>query len=28
MPEGADKDAYLAANAAKIEEGYAKSLKK
>ena len=28
MPEGADKDAYLAANAAKIEDGYAKSLKK
>ena len=28
MPDGADKDAYLAANAAKIEEGYAKSLKK
>ena len=25
MPDGADKDAYLAANAAKIEEGYAKS---
>lgn len=28
MPDGADKDAYLAANAAKIEEGYAKSIKK
>ena len=28
MPDGADKEAYLAANAAKIEEGYAKSLKK
>ena len=28
MPEGADKDAYLAANAQAIEEGYAKSLKK
>ena len=28
MPEGADKDAYLAANAKAIEEGYAKSLKK
>ena len=28
MPEGADKEAYLAANAAKIEEGYAKSIKK
>ena len=28
MPDGADKEAYLAANAAKIEEGYAKSIKK
>ena len=28
MPEGAEKDAYLAANAKAIEEGYAKSLKK
>lgn len=28
MAEGKDKDAYLAANAAKIEEGYAKSLAK
>ena len=28
MADGAEKDAYLAANAAKIEEGYAKSLKK
>ena len=28
MPDGADKDAYLAANAAKIEEGYAKATKK
>ena len=28
MPEGAEKDAYLAANAQAIEEGYAKSLKK
>ena len=27
MPEGSDKDAYLAVNAAKIEEGYAKSRK-
>ena len=27
MPEGADKEAYLAANQAKIEAGYAKSLK-
>jgi len=27
MPEGAEKDTYLAANQAKIEEGYAKSLK-
>ena len=27
MPDGADKDAYLAANAAKIEEGYEKSRK-
>ena len=27
MPDGTDKDAYLAANAAKIEEGYAKSRK-
>ena len=28
MAEGKDKDAYLAANAAKIEEGYAKSINK
>ena len=28
MKDGDEKDAYLAANAAKIEEGYAKSLKK
>lgn len=28
MPDGAEKDAYLAANAAKIEAGYAKSLNK
>ena len=28
MPEGAEKEAYLAANAKAIEEGYAKSLKK
>ena len=28
MPEGAEKDAYLAANAKAIEEGYAKYLKK
>ena len=28
MADGAEKDAYLAANAAKIEEGYAKSLNK
>ena len=28
MAEGAEKDAYLAANAAKIEQGYAQSLKK
>jgi len=28
MPEGAEKDAYLAANAQAIEEGYEKSLKK
>lgn len=28
MADGDEKDAYLAANAAKIEEGYAKSLKK
>ena len=28
MPDGADKDAYLAANAAKIEEGYEKATKK
>ena len=28
MPDGAEKDAYLAANQAKIEAGYEKSLKK
>ncbi len=28
MPEGADKDAYLAANATKISEGYEKAQKK
>ena len=28
MADGAEKDAYLAANAAKIEQGYAQSLKK